>query len=101
MALSEFRYNNRRKHYSYLFRVRASIVKNLVLTSKPYRKEHKKCKKNIKLFRNPNPNNNHDSYLIPIVYNDTYDSFDERKLKWRFHPNDKRKVKRLKNHRKV
>ena len=74
---------------------------NFVLTSKPYRKEHKKIKKNTKLYRNPNPKNSNDSYLIPIVYNDSIDSFDERILKWNFHPNDKRKVKRLKKYRKV
>ena len=101
MSISEFRYNKKRKHYSYLFNSDGSRRKNIVLTSKPYRKEHKKMKKNIKLFKNPNPNKGDDSYLIPIVYNDSVDSFDERKLKWKFHQNDKRKVKRLKKYRKV
>ena len=101
MARSEFRYNRRRKHYSYLFKDHGERIMNFVLTSKPYRKEHKKIKKNTKLYRNPNPKNSNDSYLIPIVYNDSIDSFDERILKWNFHPNDKRKVKRLKKYRKV
>ena len=74
---------------------------NFVLTSKPYRKEHKRIKKNIRLYRNPNPNNGSDSYLIPIAYHDNADSFDKRILKWSFDSNDKRKIKRLKKYRKV
>ena len=101
MSRSEFRYNRKRKHYSYLYKDVGSRRKNIVLTSKPYRKEHKKKKKNIKLYKNPNPNNLNDSYLIPIIYDDDISSFDERKLKWKFHPNDKRKVKRLKKHHKI
>ena len=78
-----------------------AIEKNIVLTSKEYRKEHKRIKKNVKLYKNPNPNNDKQSYLIPIIYNDSVESFDGRKLKWEFHPNDKRKVKRLKKRGKV
>ncbi len=101
MSRSEFRYNRKRKHYSYLFKDIGQRRKNTVLTSKPYRKEHKKKKKNIKLFKNPNPNSNNDSYLIPKIYVDNIDSFDERKLKWGFHPNDKRKVKRIQRKKNV
>ena len=101
MARSEFRYNRKRKHYSYLFKDIGNRRKNIVLTSKEYRKEHKRIKKNLKLYKNPNPNNDKQSYLIPIIYNDGAESFDERKLKWGFHPNDKRKVKRLKKRGKV
>ena len=101
MSRSEFRYNRKRKHYSYLFKDNGNRRKNIVLTSKEYRKEHKKAKRNIKLFKNPNPKNDKQSYLIPIVYNDSVESFDERRLKWSFHPNDKRKVKRLKKRRKI
>ena len=95
MARSEFRYNRKRKHYSYLFKDIGLRRKNIVLTSKPFRKEHKKAKKNIKLYKNPNPNNNSDSYFVPKIYIDSIDSFDSRKLKWFFHPNDKRKIKRI------
>ena len=101
MARSEFRYNRKRKHYSYLFKDVGFGRKNIVLTSKPYRKEHKKLKKNIKLYKNPNPNKDSDSYMIPIVYLDSIDAFDKRKLKWSFHSHDKRKVKRLKKHHKI
>ena len=101
MARSEFRYNRKRKHYSYLFKDVGNRRKNIVLTSKAYRKEHKKLKKNVKLYKNPNPNKDNQSYLIPIIYNDNIESFDDRNLKWKFHPNDKRKVKRLKKRGKV
>ena len=101
MSRSEFRYNRKRKHYSYLFKDINNRRKNIILTSKPYRKEHKKLKKNVKLFKNPNPSNDNESYLIPIVYNDSVDSFDLRKLKWKFHPNDKRKAKRIKKNHKI
>ena len=83
MARSEFRYNRRRKHYSYLF------------------KDVGSKRKNIKLYKNPNPNKDSDSYMIPIVYLDSIDSFDKRKLKWSFHSHDKRKVKRLKKNHKI
>ena len=101
MARSEFRYNRKRKHYSYLFKDAGTGRKNIVLSSKPYRKEHKKLKKNIKLFKNPNPNNQNQSYLIPKIYIDSIDSFDERVLKWRFHSSDKRKVKRIKKKKNI
>ena len=101
MARSEFRYNRKRKHYSYLFKDVGSRCKNIVLSSKPYRKEHKVLKKNIRLFKNPNPNNGNQSYLIPKIYVDDFNSFDERKLKWQFHQNDKRKVKRVQKKKNV
>ena len=85
MARSEFRYNRKRKHYSYLFKDIGNRRKNIVLTSKEYRKEHKRIKKNVKLYKNPNPNNDKQSYLIPIIYNDSVESFDDRKVKWGFH----------------
>ena len=74
---------------------------NIVLSSKPYRKEHRKMKKNIRLYKNPNPNNDNQSYLIPKVYVDSIDSFDTRRLNWQFHKNDKRKVKRIKKKKNV
>ena len=61
MSRSEFRYNRKRKHYSYLFKDINNRRKNIILTSKPYRKEHKKLKKNVKLFKNPNPSNDNES----------------------------------------
>ena len=35
-------------------------------------------------------------YLVPKVYLDEFDSFDKKREVWKFHPNDKRIVKRLK-----
>ena len=64
MSRSEFRYNRKRKHYSYLFKDVGSKRKNIILSSKPVRKEHKKIKRNVKLYKNPNPNMNSDSYVI-------------------------------------
>ena len=101
MARSEFRYNRKRKHYSYLYKDVGSRRKNIVLSSKPYRKEHRKTKKNIRLYKNPNPNNENRSYLVPKIYVDDVESFDERKLKWKFQPNDKRKIKRIQKKKNV
>ena len=96
MSRSEFRWNKRRKHYSYLFKDVGSKRKNIVLTTKPFRKEHHKQKRNVKLYKHPNENSKKQVYIVPIIYCDDADSFDLKKLKWKFHPNDKRKIKRLK-----
>ena len=96
MARSEFRYNKKRKHYAYLFKDVGSKRKNIILSSKPVRKEHKRIKRNIKLYKHPNPKESKDVYLVPKVYSDEFDSFDKKREGWKFHPNDKRKVKRLK-----
>ena len=64
MSISKFRYNKRRKHYSYSFKKNNSRVKNILLTSKPVRKEHLDAKENIKLFKHPNPNSDKQAYLI-------------------------------------
>ena len=101
MAFSKFRFNKRRKHYSYSFKKKKTQTENILLTSKPIRKEHSKNKKNVKLYKHPNPNSDKEVYLIPIVYKDNESSFDPKELKWAFHPNDKRKVKRIKKYRKI
>lgn len=96
MSRSEFRYNRKRKHYSYLFKDVGSKRKNIILSSKPVRKEHKRIKKNIKLYKHPDHKENKDVYLVPKVYLDESESFDKKREGWKFHPNDKRKVKRIK-----
>ena len=101
MSTSEFRYNKKRKHYAYLFKSIGSKRLNIILSSKPYRREHKRTKKNVALTQHPNHNSNKQVFLIPIVYKDEIISFDSKVLKWVFHPNDKRKVKRLKKHHKI
>lgn len=57
MSKSEFRYNKKRKHYSYLFKDIGQLRKNLLLSSKQTRKHHGKRKKNVKLYRHPNKKN--------------------------------------------
>ena len=101
MALSKFRFNKRRKHYSYSFGKRKNKIENILLNSKPTRKEHLDIKKNVMLYKHPNPNSSKEVYILPIVYRDEESSFDSKELKWKFHPNDKRKVKRIKKYRKI
>ena len=96
MSRSEFRYNKKRKHYSYLFKDLGTKRKIIVFSSKPYRKVHNKMKKNIRLYRHPNPSSDKQAYLIPYVYVDDISVFDVKILKWKFHPNDKRQIKRIK-----
>ena len=96
MSTSEFRYNKKRKHYSYIFKVVGDYRKNIVLSSKPFRKRHGKIKKNILLFKHPNPKCKQIVYVIPYIYIDDIRSFDCKVLLWNFHPNDKRKIKRIK-----
>ena len=95
MARSEFRYNKKRKHYSYIFKDLGIYRKNIVLSSKEFRKWKGKYKRNIKLFAHPNPNSAKEVFLIPIIYIDHCTVFDGKKLKWKFDRNDKRKVKRI------
>ena len=101
MSTSEFRYNKKRKHYAYLFKTVGSRRLNIIISSKPFRKEHKRIKKNVSLSKHPNPNSNKKAFIIPIVYKDEIISFDSRVLKWVFHRNDKRKIKRLKKYHRV
>ena len=96
MSISEFRYNKKRKHYAYIFKIIGAYRKNIVLSSKLFRKCHRRIKRNIVLFKHPNPNSNQTIYVIPYIYIDHVDSFDCKILKWSFHSNDKRKIKRIK-----
>ena len=67
MALSKFRFNKRRKHYSYSFGKRKNKIENILLTSKPTRKEHLDIKKNVMLYKHPNPNSSKEVYIIPML----------------------------------
>ena len=96
MSTSEFRYYKKRKHYAYLFKAIGLYRKNILLSSKSLRMWRGKKKKNIKLFKHPNPNSQLIIYVIPVVYLDRVDCFYSKSLCWSFHPNDKRKVKRIK-----
>ena len=96
MAISEFRFNKKRKHYAYIFKEKGEYRKNILFTTKATRKWHSKEKKNKKLFRHPNPKSTKTIYVIPIIYIDSIDSFHSDSLKWHFHKNDKRIIKRIK-----
>ena len=100
MSRSEFRYNKKRKHYAYLFKDVGSFRKNILITTKPIVKGHK-IKANIPLFRHPNPNSKQKVYIVNRIYVDDLVCFDVKVLKWKFHPNDKRIIKRLKKKKKV
>lgn len=101
MALSEFRWNKKRKHYSYLFKKKGDYRKNLLLTTDPVVKGKKHGKKtemkNVELYKHPNPNSTKKVYVIPKVYTDHHNSFDERTYQWNFDKNDKRKIKKIKS----
>lgn len=98
-----FRFNKKRKHYCYVFKVTNGRCLNILLTTDPEakRKDHKRTRivKNIRLYRHPNPNSNITAYLYNHrPYNDSVDSLDNKKLKWGWDINDKRKVKRMKKY---
>ena len=98
MVLSEFRWNKKRKHYSYLFQQLGDYRKNILFSTKPKVKNYKKNKEsnNIKLYKHPNSNTNKVLYVIPKVYTDHYDDFSIRTYNWTFHPFDKRNIKHIK-----
>ena len=101
MALSEFRWNKKRKHYSYLYKKQGDYRKNLLLTTDSTVKGKKHGKstemKNVKLHKHPNSNTKKEVYVIPKVYTDHYTSFDERIYRWNFDKNDKRLIKKIKS----
>ena len=101
MAYNEFRWNKKRKHFAYLFKVVGTKIKNILISSKPFvvRKKHGKTKivSNAPLFRHPNHKKAGKYYLIVRIYIDDKSSFDELVYsEWEFDINDKRKVKRIK-----
>ena len=98
MALSEFRWNKKRQHYSYLFKQCGDLRKNILLSTKPKVIDKRKSKEadNVKLYKHPNPNSNKEVYAIPRVYLDHYSSFDNRTYNWNFHNFDKRNIKKIK-----
>lgn len=106
MALSEFRYNKKRKHYSYIYGQKGDLRKNLLLSSKSTRKVKKrngrhKIINNIKLQKHPNPNCKEDEYIMNKRYLDDKNDFGRKLNNWSFDKNDKRIVKRIKKGKKV
>lgn len=104
MAISEFRYNKKRKHYAYIYKQSKSKRRNILISSKPTMTRTKKkgvktTIKNIPLYRHPNKNKDGQFYLIPETYNDEARSFGDKVYDWNWDRNDKRKVKRIKKGR--
>lgn len=99
VARSEFRYNKNRKHYSYLYKDKGDYRYNLLISTKQFVKVKKKkgvkMVENIPLYKHPNPNSDTKVYLVKRRFCDKSSSFG-KKLNWKFHLFDKRKVKRLK-----
>lgn len=102
----KFRFNKKRKHYSYIFKIINGYCSNILLTTKTesIHKKHGKTKliKNIKLYKHPNSKMND---TVVFIYNhppyiDAVESFDCKKLNWKWNANDKRIIKRLKKYRK-
>lgn len=96
MSRSEFRFNKKRRHYSYLFKDKGNYRKNILLSTKSKRKWHNKEKTNVKLYKHPNPKSKKEAFIIPKIYVDHNDAFDELLSNWKFDKNDKRKIKRIK-----
>lgn len=75
MSISEFRYNKKRKHYSYIFKKMGLKRKNILITSKPImlEKKHKnnriktKMTINVVLFCHPN-HSKKDSFTLYLEY---------------------------------
>lgn len=92
MGISEFRFNRRRRHPSYVYKKRGNRYYAILITHAPKTGN----RDNIELFENPNPKSTRTSYLIPRPVSDEITSFDRPKPSWRFNRHDKRKVKRIK-----
>lgn len=97
MRKSEFRFNKKRQHPSYVFKEKNNKYHSIIITHSPRFKN----KKNIKLYQNPEPNNKTDSYLVNRIYKDEINSYSRQVLyNWKFHKYDKRNVKKIKKNKK-
>ena len=100
---TEFRYNKKRKHYSYVYGAKGDYRRNLLLSTKPTRKVKKgkriKIIDNVVLYKHPNPDDETVVYLIKQRYIDNEKVFNKPLKDWKFHVYDKRKVKRIKKNK--
>lgn len=110
MSRSEFRWNKKRKHYAYLFKDLGDYRKNILLHSEnssfksiKNNKQKEFIRNHTILYRHPNPNKRLEEkyYVENRIYIDHKSSFDERIYSWNWHPNDKRKIKRIKKGRRT
>ena len=100
MARSEFRWNKKRKHYSYIHKDDGSKRINIIVSSKPYvKRKGKNVIRNVPLYRHPNIKREGQFYVVPRNYADLKDSFDNRIYDWKWDKNDKRKIKRIKKNK--
>ncbi len=97
MSKSEFRYNRRRKHPSYVFKEKKNKYHSILITHAPISANNK----NIKLYKNPKPNDNSQAYMIPKIYKDDISSYNKPYKGWQLHRYDKRNVKRIKKGKKI
>lgn len=95
-----FGYNDSRKHYGYVFGSIGDIRENILISTKPTRKEtifgRKRIIKNIELEKHPNPNykqkNKSDKvYLMTRIYKDHKNKIKPRNG-WQFTEDDMIKV---------
>lgn len=101
MSRSEFRWNKRRKHYSYLHKKKGRLITNILISSKGHVVKHKKGREkiimnNVRLSHHPDANIDGVFYVIPKNYTDDIDSFGRKVYRWEWDRNDKRKIKRIK-----
>lgn len=93
MKKSEFRFNKKRKHPSYIFKEKDNKYHSILIT---HAKKTSKIK-NVKLYKNPEPNNSSVAYVVPKVYVDDINSYNKKTYQnWKFHKFDKRKIKNIK-----
>lgn len=97
---TEFRYNRKRKHYSYIYGFKGDYRQNLLLSTKPTRNVKRfgktKIKNNVKLSKHPNPKSNKQVYIINQRYLDHKNSFGNL-LNWLFSTKeDRKKAKKIK-----
>lgn len=102
VKLPQFRYNRRRKHYSYIFKRSKGKYYNLLLSSKPTevktREKRTVVYNNVSLTAHPNPNkSNEKQWIVPKVRKDKdFEKTFGKQLSWSFHPQDKWKIKKIK-----
>ncbi len=98
MAISEFRFNKRKKHPAYVFKKKKDKYYSLTITHSPKTRN----RKNIKLYENPSPEDKRAAYVVKKVAKDNVKSYDKKPLPgWKFHTYDRRNIKRLKKNKKI
>ena len=95
MSISEFRFNKRRKHPSYVFKEKNNKYHCILITHS----NKTRNKKNVLLYKNPQNGKNENAYLIPKVYKDDKSCYGKKLYNYSFHKYDKRKVKRIKKYK--